>query len=108
MNIRKMIIMLIVGLAIVGFASMSMAFDSGRGLGFDEGFGGFGGMEGFKIEGSDEYRDEETTSETAEEEETVAEAEPEAPPMEEEEYTEEERVVPVAGEGSEEVVPDIY
>ncbi len=103
MNIRKTITMLIAGLAIMGFASVGTAYNGG-GMGY-EGYDygmGYGGYD---------YEKEETTSETAEEEETVAEAEaePEAPPMEEEEYTgEEDRVVPVAGEGPEEVVPDIY
>ncbi len=48
-------------------------------------------------------------SETAEEEEIVAEAENETEPMEEDEYLDEkERVAPVVGEDTEEVVPDIY
>ncbi len=98
MNIRKLIKMLIVGLAVMGFTSTSMAFVPDSPSGFEE---------VVEYEGNDTYDWEYTVPE---EEETVAEAEaePEAPPTEEEEYTEEERVVPVAGEGSEEVVPDIY
>ncbi len=98
MNLRKTITLLIVGLAIMGFTSICMAFSSTGG-------GGTLGFEGFGFEGSGF---EEPGYGTDEEEETVAEAEPEAPPMEEEEYTEEERVVPVAVEGEEEVAPDIY
>ncbi len=100
MKISKMISTLIVGLAIMGFASIATASNGSIGY---EGYDYAGGY--------DYYLDEmeETTSEATEEEEIVAEAESETEPMEEEEYTgEEERVAPVAGEGSEEVVPDIY
>jgi hypothetical protein len=72
--------MLIVGLVVMGFTSTSMAFDSGRGLGY-EGYGGF------EIEGFDTYEGEETTSETAEKEKTVAEVEPATELMEEDEET---------------------
>jgi hypothetical protein len=101
MKISKTISTLIVGIAIMGFTSVGMAYNGG-GMGY-EGYDSGMGYGGY------DYEKEETTSETAEEEETVAEAEPEAPPMEEDEYTEEERVVPVAGEGEEEItIPEIY
>jgi hypothetical protein len=102
MKISKTISTLIVGLAIMGFTSVGMAYNGG-GMGY-EGYDSGMGYGGY------DYEKEETTSEVpGEEEETVAEAEPEAPPMEEEEYTEEERVVPVAGEGEEEItIPEIY
>ncbi len=102
MNIGKGIRTLIVAIAIMGFASIGMAYNGGS-TGYDgPDYGmGYGGYE------YDRYEKEETTSETAEEEEIVAESETEL--MEEEEYKEEEeRVAPVAGEGSEEIVPDIY
>ncbi len=100
-----MIRTLIVGLVITGFASISMAYNGGsmgyEGPDYGMGYGGYD---------YDTTEEEETTSETAEEEETVAEAESEIEPMEEEEYTdEEERVAPVAGEGSEEIdIPETY
>ena len=103
MKISKMISTLIVGLAIMGFASTGMAYNGNMGYEGSD-FGGYG--EGYNYDVDEK---EETTPEAAEEEETVAEAETEAPPMEEEEYTEEERVVPVAGEGEEEIdIPEMY
>ncbi len=103
MKLTKMISMLIVGLVTMGFASTGMAYNGSIGYEPPD--------YSWDYEGHDYYLDEkeETTSEAPEEEEIVAEAESETEPMEEEEYTgEEERVAPVAGEGSEEVVPDIY
>jgi hypothetical protein len=86
MKVSKFIYMLIIGLAIMDFTSMGMAFVETE-------------------EPYEEYEQEEVPSETVEEE-TVAEAESEAELMEEEEYTEEEqRIAPVAG--SEEELPRI-
>jgi Ran GTPase-activating protein (RanGAP) involved in mRNA processing and transport len=83
MKVSKFIYMLIVGLAIMGFTSMGMAYEE---IG----------------ETYEEYEKEEVPSETVEEE-TVAEAESEAELMEEEEYTEEEmKIAPVAGSKEEE------
>ncbi len=115
MNIRKMIKMLIVGLAVIGFTSTSMAFTGNSygpiGIGSEGGFGAFGGFEGYGVFETEETtletaeeeetvaeaepetnEKEQTTSETAEEEEIVAEAESETEPIEEEEYTDEETI----------------
>lgn len=104
MKISKVISSFIIGLAIMGFASTGVAYNGS--IGYD------GYDYGMEYGGSDygSYEKEETMPETAGEEETVAEAESETEPMEEEEYTyEEERVAPVAGEGSEEIdIPEIY
>ncbi len=78
MKVSKFIYMLIIGLAIMGFTSIGMAFVETE-------------------EPYEEYEQEEVLSET------VAEAESEAELMEEEEYTEEEqRIAPVAGSEEEE------
>ncbi len=91
MKIKKLLSMLIVTIAIMGFTSIGTAYVETE-------------------EPYEEYEMEETTSETAEEEEYIAESESEAELMEEEEYkVEEERVEEVAGEGWEELeIPEIY
>ena len=87
MKASKFIYMLIIGLAIMGFTSIGMAF-----VETEEPY-----------EEYEEYEVEEVPSETVEEE-VVAEAESEAELMEEEEYMEEEqRIAPVAGSEEEEL-----
>ncbi len=86
MKVSKLICMLIIGLAIMGFTSIGMAY-----LETEEPY--------------EEYEKEEVPSEAVEEE-VVAEAESEAELMEEEEYMEEEqRIAPVAGSEEELSIP---